>query len=40
MNQNKIYAYARISTPKQNIDRQIRNIKNEYNYVKTEDTER
>lgn len=30
MNQNKIYAYARISTPKQNIDRQIRNIKHEY----------
>lgn len=30
MNQNKTYAYARISTPKQNIDRQIRNIKHEY----------
>lgn len=25
-----IYGYARISTPKQNIDRQIRNIKSEY----------
>ena len=30
MNENKIYGYARISTSKQNIDRQIRNIKNEY----------
>lgn len=30
MNENKIYGYCRISTSKQNIDRQIRNIKNEY----------
>lgn len=27
---NKIYGYARISTPKQNIDRQIRNIQSAY----------
>ena len=26
----KIYAYVRVSTPKQSIERQIRNIKNEY----------
>lgn len=27
---NKVYGYVRISTPKQNLERQIRNIKNEY----------
>ena len=27
---NKIYGYCRISTPKQNIERQVRNILNEY----------
>ena len=27
---NKVYGYCRISTPKQNIERQVRNILKEY----------
>ena len=27
---NRIYGYARISTPKQNIERQVRNIRSQY----------